>query len=124
MAVQSQHEIDSLLQRLKGREIEAFQVLGINSLKSVSPQPDALVGEVIEETEPNNRLFTLKTTSHEVVFDLQRAGRLVWLEKAEPYTVASQSSRPTVRLIFTDGQGLDLTEPARTKRITISVAMR
>lgn len=123
-AVQSLEDIQSLLVRLVGREIRALQVFGINSLKSVSPMPDSLAGEVIESMNVDERLFTVITSGHRVVFDLQRTGRVVWLANAEPYATSAGSSRPTIRLILADGEGLDLTEPAKTKRITVTISNR
>lgn len=123
-AVQTHNEIQSLLMRLEGREVKILQVLGINSLKSVSPILDVLAGEVIDSTDVDGRLFTVTTSSHRVVFDLQRTGKLVWLSTATPYVMTPGSSRPTVRLVLTDGQGLDLTEPAKTKRITVTLFTR
>lgn len=123
-SVQPKDEIQSLLVRLKGREISTLQVLGINSLKSVSPTPDALTGELIESTSVEDRSFTVTTAGHEMVFDLQRTGKLMWLINATPYVMTAGSPRPTVRLILSDGEGVDLTEPARTKRITLTLVKR
>lgn len=123
-AIQTSDEIQDLLDRLHGQEIAALQVLGINSLKSFAPMPEALAGDTIESTGVADRLLTVTTDRHQVVFDLQRTGKLVWLAKAEPYVMAVGSSRPTVRLILASGQGLDLTEPAKTKRITVTVSAR
>lgn len=122
--VQSKVEIQGLLTRLKGREITTLQVFGVNSLKSVSPTPDPLAGELIESTNVEERFFTVTTAGHQMVFDLQRTGKLVWLKSATPYVATAGSPRPTVRLILSDGQGIDLTEPARTKRVTIPLAKR
>lgn len=36
----------------------------------------------------------------------------------------SAGTQPTVRLLLADGNGLDLTEPAKTKRITVTVTDR
>ncbi|MBO0883867.1 MAG: hypothetical protein J2P17_26745, partial [Mycobacterium sp.] len=125
MAVtQTSDEIQSLLSRLEGHKIATLQVLGINSLKSMSPRPDALAGDIIESASLEDRQFTVTTASRHIVFDLQRAGRLVWLRSATPYTMSMGTPRPTVRLILTDGQGLDLTEPAKTKRITVTISTR
>jgi hypothetical protein len=123
-AIQTSDEIRFIAARLHGQEIATLQVLGINSLKSISPMPDALAGDVIESTSVENRQFTVTTAQHHVVFDLQRTGNLVWLGNATPYALNVGSSRPTVRLILTDRQGLDLTEPAKTKRITVTISAR
>lgn len=120
-AVQTSEEIQAILSRLEGEEITTLQVLGINSLKSLSPMPDALAGEKIESAHVSDRMFTVTTADHQAIFDLQRTGKLVWLPKAEPYVMTAGSSRPTVRLVLAGGQGLDLTEPAKTKRITVTL---
>lgn len=123
-AIQTSDEIESLLARLEGQEISALQVLGINSLKSMTAMPEALAGETITSTSVDDRLFTIVTAGHQVVFDLQRTGKLAWLASAAPYVMAPGAARPTVRLILANGQGLDLTEPAKTKRITVTISTR
>ena len=122
--IQSPDEIQAILARLGGQEIATLQVLGINSLKSFSPMPDALTGDTVEALAVSDRLITMTTTGHEVVFDLQRTGKVVWLARAEPYMMTAGFTRPTVRLVLANGHGLDLTEPAKTKRITVTVSTR
>lgn len=123
-AIQTSDEIQSIVARLHGEEIASLQVLGINSLKSFWPMPDALAGETIESSTVTDRVFTVTTSGHQVAVDLQRTGKLVWLPTAEPYVVAVGSALPTVRLVLACGQGLDLTEPAKTKRIRVTVSAR
>ncbi|MFF9130420.1 hypothetical protein [Streptomyces sp. NPDC014806] len=122
--IQSAAEIAPLLERLKGKKIAMLQVLGVNSLKSVSPLPEALVGEAVTKVDVVERIINMHTAGHRISFDLQRTGRVVPLESAEPYRLAAGASRPTVRLLMADGSGLDLTEPAKTKRITVTIATR
>jgi hypothetical protein len=119
--IQSSAEIISLLERLKGQRIGALQVLGINSLKTFSPPPEALVGEVVTAVDVVERTVGVYTATHLISFDLQRTGRVVLLESAEPYQHVAGVGRPTVRLLMADGSGLDLTEPAKTKRITVTI---
>lgn len=120
-AVQTSDEIRAILERLHGREIDSLQVFGINSLKSLSPMPDAVAGEVVSVCEAVDRVVTVRTSNLSITLDLQRTGRLVWLESAQPYRLTPGTSRPTVRLLLVDGSGLDLTEPAKTKRITVTL---
>lgn len=75
--IQTTDEIRAILERLVGQKITNPQVLGINSLKSFSPMPDALAGDTIEASVVSDRLFTMTTTGHEVTFGLQRSGKLV-----------------------------------------------
>lgn len=123
-AVQTPDEIQVILARLAGQEIAVLQVLGINSLKSFSPMPSALTGDTIESSAVVDRLFTVITTGHQVKVDLQRTGRVVWLPRTEPYVMSAGTSRPTLRLVLASGQGLDLTEPAKTKRIAVTISAR
>lgn len=118
---QSAEQIQELLDRLRGREVAALQVLGINSLKSISPAPETLIGETVSGSDVTERIVTVHTTTISITFDLQRTGRLVWLESAEPYRSAGGTSRPTVRLLLADGAALDMTEPAKTKRIAVTL---
>ena len=122
--MQTADEITAILQRLYGQRITVLQVLGINSLKSLAPMPDVLAGDQIVGSAVNERIFTIETDKHQVSFDLQRTGRLVWLTTAEPYVLAAGSTRPTVRLVLSTGIGLDLTEPAKTKRITVTITAK
>jgi hypothetical protein len=124
VVVQPPDEILAILRRLHGQEIAALQVLGINTLKSVLPLPEALVGETVTGSEVAGRTFRLVTSDYEITVDLQRTGKVVWLDAAQPYRLVPGSARPTVRLLLAGGAGLDLTEPAKTKRITVSLANR
>ncbi|MDR8409760.1 hypothetical protein MTP10_13545 [Nonomuraea sp. 3-1Str] len=122
--IQSASEIIPLLARLQGREIAMLQVLGINSLKTVSPSPEALAGELVTETDIAERSIRICTASHCIFLDLQRAGHVVFLESAEPHQLVAMVRRPTVRLLLADGSTLDFTEPSKTKRITVRIVGR
>lgn len=119
---QSQDQIAALCDALVGQRITLLQVLGINALKSLRPSPDDLVGERIEAVDVSGRIVTFSADAHTVTIDLQRTGKLVALSHPQPY-LPGTGSMPTVRLI-TEGGGLDLTEPAKTKRISVSLADR
>jgi hypothetical protein len=121
-SVQSPCEINDLLvAHLVGRSIRNLQVLGVNSLKTVMPTADALIGEQVRIARCEERVIVITTTAYEIHIDLQRTGRLTWLKSADPWQVSSGVPLPSARLLLDDGTGLDLTEPARTKRITVSL---
>lgn len=67
-----------------------------------------------------DRQFTLTTAGHVATFNLQN-WKLVWLTTAAP-DVAAGSSRLAVRLVLANGQGLDMTEPAKTKRTKVTTS--
>jgi hypothetical protein len=116
-------EIDELLAvHLVGRSIRQFQVLGVNSLKTVMPHPDALVGAEVRSAHCTGRIITISTAVHEIRIDLQRTGRVSWLGNAGAWHVSSRTPLPSARLLLDDGTGLDLTEPAKTKRITVALS--
>jgi hypothetical protein len=121
-SVQSPREIDELLaDHLVGRSIRQLQVLGVNSLKTVTPRPDVLAGAEVRSARCEGRIITISTAAHEVRIDLQRTGRVVLLSDADAWQPSSRAPLPSVRLLLGDGTGLDLTEPAKTKRISVSL---
>ena len=121
-SVQSPREIDGLLAgQLVGRSIRQLQVLGVNSLKTITPSADALVGERVRSAHCEERVIVISTTAYEVRIDLQRTGRVTWLKSADVWQVSSGVSLPSMRLLLDDGSGLDFAEPARTKRISVSL---
>ena len=120
--VQSPREIDDLLAgQLVGRSIRQLQVLGVNSLKTVTPSTDALVGKQVRRARCEDRVIVILTTSHKIRIDLQRTGRVSCLVSADVWQVSSGVPLPSIRLLLDDGTGVDFTEPAKTKRITISL---
>lgn len=119
---QTAGEIAATIERLRGKRITRVQVLGINSLKSLSPPVDALVGDTVEGSEVADRILTLRTSGHLIAFDLQRTGKVMWVPSSEPFRLGT-GPIPTVRLVTDDGS-VDLTEPAKTKRITVVVTER
>jgi hypothetical protein len=121
-AVQSPREINELLAgHLVGRAIRQLQVLGVNSLKTVTPHPDVLVGAEVRSAHCEDRIITISTAAHKVRIDLQRTGRVAWFSDAEAWRASSRAPLPSVRLLLGDGTGLDLNEPAKTKRISVSL---
>ena len=121
-SVQSPRDIDDLLAgQLVGRSIRQLQVLGVNSLKTVTPPAEALVGEQVRRARCEERVIGISTTAYEIRIDLQRTGRVNWLESGNTWRMSSGVPVPSVRLLLDDGTGLDFTEPAKTKRITVTL---
>ncbi|RYP84335.1 hypothetical protein EKO23_15970 [Nocardioides guangzhouensis] len=110
----------SVLNRLVGESVAQLQVLGINSLKSVTPSPSDLVGSEITSVGAADRVVTVAMGTFAATVDLQRTGRLAWLDKAEPAQIG-RPSLPTIRLLLRSGAGLDFIEPAKTKRIAVTL---
>lgn len=123
-AAQTSSEIQAILARTHGQSVVALQVLGINSLKSIDPPPDSLVGVMISTSTVSERTLCLVVGAFEVRIDLQRTGKVVWLDSVEPYQQKVGAARPTARLVLQGGNGIDFTEPSKTKRITVSILRR
>jgi hypothetical protein len=124
-SVQSPREIDDLLaEQLVGRSIGQMQVLGVNSLKTITPSVDALAGEKVHSARSEDRIIVISTAGYKVSIDLQRTGRVTWLKSAQPWQLSSGTPLPTVRLLLDDGSGLDFAEPAKTKRIAVTMVSR
>lgn len=120
--VQSPRDISDLLAaHLVGRSIRQLQVLGINSLKTITPSPDVLVGEQVHSASCEERVIVISTSACEVRLNLQRTGSVKWLKRADAWQVSSGIPLPSARLLLDDGSGIDFTEPAKTKRITVSL---
>jgi hypothetical protein len=120
--IQSTEEILKLLRRLVGGTISELQVLGINSLKSVTPSPADVVGSEIADVAVRGRSIDIQAGGYTISVDLQRTGKVRWLASAEPVSV-SAPSRPTIRLLLEDRAGIDFTEPSKTKRITAAIML-
>lgn len=109
-----------VLNRLVGETVAQLQVLGINSLKSVTPSPSDLAGSEVTDVAVADRVVTLAIGAFAATVDLQRTGRLAWLDNAEPAQIG-RPSLPTIRLLLRSGAGLDFIEPAKTKRIAVTL---
>jgi hypothetical protein len=99
-----------------GRRIVKFEIFGINSLKTVAPEPSALAGEAILSAsfDAQGRLH-IQLQNARLEVDLARTGGLDFGSNDDGGT------RPTARVSFADGTRLDFREPAKTKRITFSL---
>lgn len=112
--------------RVAGKKIGSFQVYGINSLKTLDPPLDALIGEEVVDllAQSDGRRVELVCHDHTIEIDLARTGRLAVVGEARAWSPTDGGPMPTGRLIFDDGTGLDFKEPAKTKRITFAVRRR
>lgn len=122
MSAQSAADVEVILnEHVIGRSIRGLQVLGINALKTIDPRPDVLVGcPVLRATVKPPRL-EIATLDYEIHIDLARTGRLDWLDSGNEWRPTDRRSGPTLRLLLDDGGAVDFIEPAKTKRITVSI---
>jgi hypothetical protein len=116
-------DVQSLPDHLLGKKVEFIQICGINSLKTLQPAPDALIGDQVTDVVVNEeaRQLHLVCDKHTIVVDLARTGTVHNLERATRWSIAGGSPMPTARILFDDETAVDFREPAKTKRITIAI---
>jgi hypothetical protein len=116
-------DFDAVRKQMIGKSVAFMQVWGINTLKTVDPPLTMLAGETVVELRANEqeRRIQITLSSHVVEIDLARTGTVSLLQSAEPWPPTAGTPMPTARIGFTDLTGVDLREPARTKRITLAV---
>jgi hypothetical protein len=127
MAEQSvSRDVELARNRVVDKKIRSVHVYGVNSLKTLDPPLDELVGDQVVDfvAQDDVRRVELVCRNYIVAIDLARTGRLIVLSDAGTWRPGSGSPMPTGRVIFDDGTGIDLKEPAKTKRITFAVRRR
>jgi hypothetical protein len=119
-------DVQQVRERVAGRKIASFRVYGVNSLKTLDPPIDDLVGDEVVDLVPQEGTSRVEMIcrDHNVDIDLARTGRLTTLPDAGPWSPSNGGPMPTARVIFDDGSGLDFREPAKTKRIAFSLRRR
>jgi formamidopyrimidine-DNA glycosylase len=111
---------EGLSAELAGREITQARVWLPSALKSVVPDPSALVGDRVAEVTRRGKLILIRAERHGVVIHLMQAGRL----GLYPPTAGAKAPR---RLLFTLGLGdeeLRLRELSTEHRASVFVVPR
>jgi len=106
-----------------GKDLAGLYVYGINSLKTVDPPLSQVAIDKTVDLSIDEEARSLKVVleRHTFAIDLARTGTAVLLSAALPWSPSDGTAMPTIRFIFSDGSGMDLREPAKTKRITITI---
>lgn len=117
--------IDLLRDNVVGRSIRAFEIHGINALKTVDPPIDVLVGATVDDASiGEGGQLQLTCGDVELTVDLARTGGIEHREVVAPWERCGNRIPPTGRLLLADGGGIDFSEPARTKRVTFTLSKR
>jgi hypothetical protein len=91
-------------------------------LMTVSPSADDLVGEQVRSAHCEERVVVISTTAYEIRVDLQRTRCVTWLEKRRCLAAIERSaSFHRGQLLSDNGSRLGFTEPAKTKRVAVSL---
>jgi hypothetical protein len=117
---QSKPSPAGLSDALVGRVVVAFQVYGINSLKTAAPTPESLAGATVTSVEvaADARRLTIVTNTTSVAITLERVGYWVLKPGTKGWSVGDGPA-PTARLLLDGSEYLDFSEPSKTKRITV-----
>src|SRR4051812_29231645 len=109
-----------LSQILVGRLVVAFQVYGINSLKTAVPTLESLAGATVTSVEvtPDARGLRIVTSTTSIAINLERVGYWILRHGTKGWSVGDGPA-PTARLLLDGSEYLDFSEPSRTKRIAI-----
>lgn len=122
MTAQDAGAIEAIFRdHLIGRAIRALQVVGVNSLKTVTPGPEAVSGADISAVRVELPAIEIAAGAFNLHVHLARTGRVTWLEQAGEWSASERTPPPTIRLLIDAGGALDFREPAKTKRITVSI---
>jgi hypothetical protein len=122
-AVPIAKNLEDLRYHLMGKKVAALHVYGINSLKTVDPPLVELADEEVVDViaSEQERQLDVVLVHHTVAIDLARTGSAVPVLAAAPWALSDGTVMPTARFIFRDGTGVDLREPAKTKRVTVTI---
>jgi formamidopyrimidine-DNA glycosylase len=118
-------EVESLTrfldQRVRGRRVEAVQLLSFAALKTFDPPLDALCGRELLGCTRRGKFLALQAETLYLVAHLARAGWLRWRETLEIKPGKLGRSPLALRVRLDDGSGLELTEQGTEKRLAIYV---
>src|SRR4051812_21878748 len=122
-------EVEALVgfleEKLKGQEIDRFELVAFSALKTFDPPVDALSGRIVEAVTRRGKfldidLGALPDPLH-LVFHLARGGWVKWSD-ALPAARAKPSKGPLAfRLRLVGGSGIDVTEMGTEKRLAAYV---
>jgi formamidopyrimidine-DNA glycosylase len=120
-------EVESLRhflgERLRGLQVARAELAAISALKTFDPPLDALVGRTIAGAGRQGKYICLESTLDGdeplfLVMHLARGGWVQWREELKPGRAKIGSKGPlALKLGFSDGSGIDVTEAGTEKRL-------
>jgi len=118
-------EVESLTrfldEHVRGRRIEALQLLSFAALKTFDPPLDALKGRELLGAERRGKFLALRADTMFLVAHLARAGWLRWRPQMELKPAKLGRSPLALRVRLDDGSGMELTEQGTEHRLAIYV---
>ncbi len=107
--------------RVRGRRVEAVQLLSFAALKTFDPPLDALRGRELQGCTRRGKFLALQAETLYLVTHLARAGWLRWRETLEIKPGKLGRGPLALRVRLDDGSGLELTEQGTEKRLAVYV---
>ena len=108
-----------LNEKLAGRRVERCELSAIAALKTFDPPLDSVVGLQVRGVERRGKFVCFDLTEEWLILHLARGGWVRWSESL-PQTRGKPSRSPlALRLGFSGGVGIDVTEMGTQKRLSI-----
>jgi len=108
-------------ERVRGRTVEAVQLLSFAALKTFDPPLDAVRGAVLRGCTRRGKFLALEAETLYLVAHLARAGWVRWRPAMEIKPGKLGRSPLALRVRLDDGSGMELTEQGTEKRLAIYV---
>ncbi|HXA27558.1 MAG TPA: DNA-formamidopyrimidine glycosylase family protein [Candidatus Angelobacter sp.] len=108
-------------ERVRGRTVEAVQLLSFAALKTFDPPLDAVRGVELLSATRRGKFLALQAETLWLAFHLARAGWLRWRPAMEIKPGKLGRSPLALRLRLDDGSGMELTEQGTEHRLAIYV---
>ncbi len=108
--------------RLEGRAVARIDLLEFSCLKTFDPPLDSLHGGFIESVGRHGKFLDITISGSHLIIHLARAG---WIRRRDSMPQAptrrSRKSPVSVRVVFDDGTGLEITEAGTRKSLAMYV---
>jgi formamidopyrimidine-DNA glycosylase len=108
-------------ERVRGRRVEAVQLLSFAALKTFDPPLDALAGRELQGCTRRGKFLALQAETVFLVAHLARAGWVRWRPELEIKPGRLGRSPLALRIRLDGGSGMELTEQGTEKRLAIYV---
>jgi len=108
-------------QKLKGREVERCELGAIAALKTFNPPLNSVVGLTVKGVTRRGKFLCMDLDKEWLVLHLARAGWVKWSEPLSTARARPGRSPLALRLGFSGGSGIDVTEMGTQKRLAVWV---
>lgn len=119
-------EVESLRrffdERVVGLSFEKLHLATFSALKTYDPSLDSLIGQQIVAMHRRGKFIAFETNEHVfLAIHLSRAGWMRWFEEIAANKPKGGKGPLALRITFSDGSGVNVTEAGTEKRLAIHV---